>query len=134
MVISSAFSGELGVTEPQVAVEETHSSVTTGSRTCRAPCSPRCPSGSGGSSLKTQVPALPLRAERVWRGGREVRLASGFLLMLNSHVILAGTWAQEPLVREGGGHRPWFEPWLTVTLGTSSFLSLFPCLQSGGCV
>lgn len=123
MVISSAFSREPGVAEPQVAVEETHSAVTTGSRRCRALCSPRRPSGSGGSSLKIQVPALPLRADRVWSGGCEARLTNGFLLMLNSSVILAWTRVRGPLIREGG-HRPWFEPWLSVTSGTSSFLSL----------
>lgn len=42
-------------------------------------------------------------------------------------MIPAWTPARGPLVREGGGHRPWCESWLTVTLGTSSFLSLsFP--------
>lgn len=42
-------------------------------------------------------------------------------------MILAWTPVRGPLVRKGGGHRPWCESWLNMTSGTSSFLSLsFP--------
>lgn len=83
-----------------------------------APLWPRGPAGAGPQPLCERSGREVVAAKR----GSQMAFCWCSVLM-----ILAWTPARGPLVREGGGHRPWCESWLTVTLGTSSFLSLsFP--------